>query len=78
MRGVPAYRPLTEPWSTTPEVVIERRLRAASLDYIREHPGYLGTVAYWNTRRLLDLASWRWSRHTAATISVHGGGPPRA
>ena len=65
-----AYLPLTKPWETTPEVVIERRLRTASLDYIREHPGYLATVVYWNTRRLLDLSSWRWSRHTAATISV--------
>ena len=70
MRGVKAYLPLTKPWETTPEVVIERRLRAASLDYIREHPGYVATVVYWNTRRLLDLSSWRWSRHTAATISV--------
>jgi 4-amino-4-deoxy-L-arabinose transferase-like glycosyltransferase len=70
LRGVPEYRPLTEPWETTPEVAIERRLRAASLDFIGEHPGYLGTVLYWNSRRLLDLSSWRWSRHTAATISV--------
>ena len=70
VRGVKAYLPLTQPWSTTPEIVIERRLRSASLDYIREHPTYVGTVLYWNTRRLLDLASWRWSRHTASTISV--------
>ena len=70
VRGVKAYLPLTKPWETTPEIVIERRLRAASLDYIREHPGYVATVLYWNTRRLLDLASWRWSRHTASTISV--------
>ena len=73
LRGVPEYRPLTDPWRTTPEVVMERRLRAASLDYIREHPGYLATVVYWNTRRLLDLSSWRWSRHTAATITVRPG-----
>lgn len=70
LRRVPEYHPLTQPWRMTPEVVLERRLRAASLHYIREHPGYLATVAYWNTRRLLDLSSWRWSRHTAATISV--------
>ncbi len=70
VRGVKAYLPLTKPWETTPEVVIERRLRTASLDYIREHPGYVASVVYWNTRRLLDLSSWRWSRHTAATISV--------
>ncbi len=70
IRGVKAYLPLTQPWYTTPEVVIERRLRDASLDYIREHPGYVATVLYWNTRRLLDLASWRWSRHTASTVSV--------
>jgi 4-amino-4-deoxy-L-arabinose transferase-like glycosyltransferase len=70
IRGVKAYLPLTQPWFTTPEVVIERRLRAASLDYIREHPTYVATVLYWNTRRLLDLASWRWSRHTASTVSV--------
>lgn len=30
---------------------------------------------YWNTRRALDLAGLRWSRHTASTVSV---GPHRA
>ena len=45
--------------------MIERRLRAASLDYIREHPGYVATVLYWNTRRLLDLG-------VLALVAPHG------
>jgi hypothetical protein len=52
---------------------MEQLLRSAGLDYIRAHPGYVAEVAYWNTRRLLDLASRGWSRHTAATISVPPG-----
>jgi hypothetical protein len=73
LRRVPEYRPLTEPWKTTPEAPMERRLRRVALDYVRTHPGYVATVAYWNTRRLLDLSSLRWSRHTASTISVTPG-----
>ena len=56
----------------TPEAELERLLRDASLEYI-QHPGYVATVVYWNTRRLLDLASWDWSRHTASTVSVTPG-----
>ena len=66
-RGVQAYLPLVPSrGSTTPEIVIERRLRAAPL---RLHPRApdlrRARSLYWNTRRMLDLASWRWSRHTA-------------
>ena len=52
---------------------MEGDLRRAALTFIGEHPAYLLKVAYWNTRRLLDLASWRWSIHTASTISVTAG-----
>jgi 4-amino-4-deoxy-L-arabinose transferase-like glycosyltransferase len=73
LRRVAAYQPLGRDYPTVAEVVIEERLRRAGLEYIGEHPGYLATVVYWNTRRLLDLASWRWSRHTASTVSVDPG-----
>src|SRR5206468_7960199 len=48
----------------------ERELRAAGLRYIGDHPLYIGEVAFWTTRRMLDLAGIGWSRHTASTISV--------
>jgi 4-amino-4-deoxy-L-arabinose transferase-like glycosyltransferase len=56
-----------------PEAERERRWRAFGLEYIGEHPTYVAQVVYWNTRRLLDLASWDWSRHTASTVSVTPG-----
>ena len=70
LRRVAEYQPLVANFSTVPEIVMERRLSRAGREFIGRHPSYLATVAYWNTRRLLDLASWRWSRHTASTISV--------
>ncbi|WP_028064175.1 glycosyltransferase family 39 protein [Solirubrobacter soli] len=73
LRRVDEYKPLVANFPTTPEIVMERRLSHAGREFIRRHPGYLVTVAYWNTRRLLDLASLRWSRHTASTISVGPG-----
>jgi 4-amino-4-deoxy-L-arabinose transferase-like glycosyltransferase len=73
VRRVSDYRPIARLYRTTPEAVMEQRLRRASLEFIAEHPGYVATVAYWNTRRLLDLASWQWSRHTASTVSVGPG-----
>ena len=33
----------------------------------------MGTVAFWTTRRMLDLAGMDWSIHTAATISATRG-----
>ena len=73
LRRVSEYKPLVANFPTVPEIVMERRLSRAGREFIGRHPGYLGTVAYWNTRRLLDIASWRWSRHTASTISVEPG-----
>jgi 4-amino-4-deoxy-L-arabinose transferase-like glycosyltransferase len=73
LRRVDEYKPLVANFPTTPEIVMERRLSRAGRDFIRRHPGYLLTVAYWNTRRLFDLSSLRWSRHTASTISVGPG-----
>jgi hypothetical protein len=73
LRRVGEYEPLVRDFPTTPEVVMERRLRRAGLEFIGDHPGYVATVVYWNTRRLLDLASWQWSRHTASTVSVDPG-----
>jgi 4-amino-4-deoxy-L-arabinose transferase-like glycosyltransferase len=73
LRRVPEYRPLVANFPTVPEVVMERRLNRAGREFIDRHPAYLGTVAFWNTRRLLDVAGRQWSRHTASTISVEPG-----
>ena len=70
LRRIPEYAPLSANFRTTNEAVREKRLRTAGEDFIRAHPAYLGTVFYWNTRRMFDLASMTWSRHTASTISV--------
>ncbi|HWK25856.1 MAG TPA: glycosyltransferase family 39 protein [Solirubrobacter sp.] len=73
LKRVDDYRPIFNRIRSTPEPVLERELRSAALHFIREHPAYVGTVAYWTTRRMLDLAGLDWSIHTAATISVTRG-----
>ena len=75
LRRVPQYQYLTAPgpWRRTGEATLERRLRAAALRYAADHPAYVAKVAYWNTRRGLDLAGTGWSRHTYSTVSVAPG-----
>jgi MYXO-CTERM domain-containing protein len=63
----------TSAWRRTPEATLERRLRAVSLRFIADHPGYVPKVLYWNTARALDLAGLTWSRHTYSTVSVAPG-----
>jgi hypothetical protein len=70
LRRVPEYLPLSADFRTTNEAEREQRLRKAGYAYIGKHPGYLFTVWWWNTRRILDMSSRTWSRHTASTISV--------
>jgi 4-amino-4-deoxy-L-arabinose transferase-like glycosyltransferase len=70
IRHVPAFAELWRRVATTPEPEVERKLRAASLDYIRRHPAYVVEVGFWNTVRLLDLAGLKRSRATAATIGI--------
>jgi 4-amino-4-deoxy-L-arabinose transferase-like glycosyltransferase len=71
LRHVPDYAYLFDRVRETNEAVLEQKLRSASLHYIREHPAYVAKVAWWNTRRMLDLAGWHRSRATAATITVN-------
>ena len=71
LRHVPDYAYLFNRVSETNEAVLEQKLRAASLHYVREHPTYVAKVGWWNTRRMLDLASLRRSRATAATITIN-------
>jgi len=73
LKKVPDYRHLYRRLAVTPEPVLESRLRTAALSYARAHPSYVAKVGLWNTLRMLDLAGLRWSRHTAATISVTAG-----
>jgi 4-amino-4-deoxy-L-arabinose transferase-like glycosyltransferase len=73
LRRIEEYRYLTDQWRVISEAELERKLRAASIDFIEAHPGYVLKVMWWDTRRALDLASLDWSRHTASTISVTPG-----
>jgi 4-amino-4-deoxy-L-arabinose transferase-like glycosyltransferase len=70
LKRVRDYQPIFRKIRTTNEAVLEKELRTASEHFIREHPAYVLTVAYWATRRMLDLAGIHWSVHTASTISV--------
>jgi 4-amino-4-deoxy-L-arabinose transferase-like glycosyltransferase len=73
LKRVDDYRPIFNRIRSTPEPVLEKQLRKASIEFIKAHPGYVLTVAYWTTRRMLDLAGMDWSIHTAATISATRG-----
>jgi 4-amino-4-deoxy-L-arabinose transferase-like glycosyltransferase len=73
LKRVDDYRPIFNRIRSTPEPELERQLRKASIEFIKAHPGYVLTVGYWTTRRMLDLAGMDWSIHTAATISTTRG-----
>ena len=73
LKRVDDYRPIYNKIRSTPEPVLENQLRKASIEFIKAHPAYVATVAYWTTRRMLDLAGMEWSIHTAATISATRG-----
>ena len=73
LKRVDDYRPIYDKIRSTPEPVLEKQLRKASIEFIKAHPAYVGTVAYWTTRRMFDLAGMEWSIHTAATISATRG-----
>ena len=70
LRRVDDYQPIFSRVRTTNEAVLEQELREASLEFINEHPAYVRKVAFWTTRRMLDLAGMDWSIHTASTISA--------
>ena len=71
LKHIPDYAPLWERIGTTPEPVLERKLRAAAFHYIREHPLFVAKVGWWNSRRMLELAGLKRSRATAATLTIN-------
>jgi 4-amino-4-deoxy-L-arabinose transferase-like glycosyltransferase len=70
VKHVPEFGSLMRRVREIPEAELDKRLRAASRHYIADHPLYVAKVAYWSTRRALELAGRRRSRATAATISI--------
>ena len=60
------------------EVEMDSRLRREALDYLGDHPSYLGTLAYWNTIRMFDLRGPpRRAVHLAVLPVQPGPGSPR-
>ena len=79
LKRVDDYRPIynrirTDATSRCSRSSCARRRSSSS----RSTRRYVLTVAYWTTRRMLDLAGMDWSIHTAATISASAGGRSRA
>ena len=70
LKRVDDYRPIFNRVRETNEAVLEKQLRSASLDYIKAHPGAPLKVAWWTSRRMLDLGGWDWAIHTAGTVSA--------
>jgi 4-amino-4-deoxy-L-arabinose transferase-like glycosyltransferase len=73
LKRVPGYEELYDRAGSIPEAQLEREVRERAVDYIRAHPAYVGEVAFWTTRRLLELGGLDWARHTYATVSVTSG-----
>jgi 4-amino-4-deoxy-L-arabinose transferase-like glycosyltransferase len=73
LRRIDELRSIYGQVGTIPEAELEKQLRRASLDYIGDHPAYVATVAFWTTRRLLELGGLDWARHTYGTVSVGPG-----
>jgi 4-amino-4-deoxy-L-arabinose transferase-like glycosyltransferase len=73
LRLVPDYQPIYRSKAQTSEAVLDRRLRAAALHYIAEHPFYVAEVGFWNTLRMVDLAGRERSRRSAEAIGVEAG-----
>jgi 4-amino-4-deoxy-L-arabinose transferase-like glycosyltransferase len=67
---IPAFADLWRNVRTIPEPTMEKELRRRAQRYIREHPTYVATVAWWDIRRVLDLGGVHRWRHTAATITI--------
>ncbi|MBI5105806.1 MAG: glycosyltransferase family 39 protein, partial [Solirubrobacterales bacterium] len=78
IRHVPEYADFWAQRRTTPEAVLDRRLRATAWRYIADHPLYVAEVWWWNTRRMADLAGRERSRATAATITIDRAWADRA
>jgi hypothetical protein len=70
LKRVDDYRPIFNRLRETNEAVLEKQLRSASLEYISDHPGAPLKVAWWTSRRMLDLGGWDWAIHTAGTVSA--------
>jgi 4-amino-4-deoxy-L-arabinose transferase-like glycosyltransferase len=70
LRRIDELRSIYGQVGTIPEAELEKQLRHASFEYIRDHPAYVGTVAFWTTRRMLELGGLDWARHTYSTVSV--------
>jgi 4-amino-4-deoxy-L-arabinose transferase-like glycosyltransferase len=70
VRHVPEYADLYGRIREIPEAELERELRARSIRYAADHPGYVAQVAFWTTVRGLELDGRAWARHTASTVSI--------
>jgi 4-amino-4-deoxy-L-arabinose transferase-like glycosyltransferase len=54
------------------EVNIDKRLRTATIDFIKEHPTYPVEVAFWNSVRLFDLDGGDYNRSIAPFVPYPG------
>jgi 4-amino-4-deoxy-L-arabinose transferase-like glycosyltransferase len=70
LRRVPSYADIFSRVGQTNEAVLEKQLRRRAERYALDHPAYVAEVAFWTTRRGLELGGLDWSRHTASTVSI--------
>lgn len=65
----PPYRDALTPGPRN-EAEVDSELRSLAVDYIGDHPTYVGKVALWNSLRMLELAGWDRERVGAAETGV--------
>lgn len=60
------------------EAEVDGELRSLAVDYVRDHPTYLGEVALWNSLRMLEVEGWdrervgAWETGVGPTFSAVG------
>jgi 4-amino-4-deoxy-L-arabinose transferase-like glycosyltransferase len=64
---------LLESMDDPTEAEADQRLRKASFDFIREHPGYFFKAAYYNSQRLFDLDGGHYDRAIAPYLPYSSG-----
>lgn len=70
---IPQDATLVREQSSVSETAFESRLQSAAIDYVGAHPLAIVEVAYWNTRRLLDLAGSFATESAASNIGLPTG-----
>lgn len=67
---IPGYVSRTAQLAGGPEAPFQARLQQLAVSYALHHPGYVATVAFWNTLRVLDFTGLGPARYDATLAGI--------